>query len=375
MKSFILLIAIFVAFLEARLIREVVITSTYNPFPRDAFAATSRGNEIFVFFGGVQNFSTQTTANPNGNYACYNDVARLTLEHDGLVGHWDPIPATGDVPSNRSFTEAATVQDLNGQDWILLYGGNKYEHEHDPSTFYDSGYLFNPDTFEFVNISSITPNPGPRNGHIMVADDSKVWLFNGINTANYHVKGDVWEFDINDRVWQQIDSSDTPGRFAGVGALFKSRGVEYLVQSLGETFTPTFAYLLRNTTVSYSLSDDVFSDITPTPNFPIGRTWAAYAGSRSGDSLMVHGGDDRTNNQTCGKLPGSGDTTTQNDFWFFTTEYGWVQYFPTAEDSFVEPRKQHKAPQVGRYAYIMGGFSCDGDIETFPTGVIRVYNP
>lgn len=125
----------------------------------------------------------------------YADLWRFDLHTEQL----DSIVPSGEGPSSRSGHSAIL---LDKENQIFIFGGSCCKNG--PYEFYSDSWLFDIDSYEWIQLQCNGDIPSPRSQHSIVSLDSDhLLLFGGYNGT--HVLNDLYVFTISSFTWDKID--------------------------------------------------------------------------------------------------------------------------------------------------------------------------
>jgi len=143
--------------------------------------------ENLYIFGGVDN---------QIYFKSYNEL----WQYDFSTSLWTNLSFKQEIPSARAYH---TFNYL-GNNQFLLFGGYNFEN----NTVTDISWIFNSNTISWTETKgTLPPN---RAYHTAVTDPSNsfVHLFGGVG-SNGKLLNDMWSYDINKNIWNNVVSENT----------------------------------------------------------------------------------------------------------------------------------------------------------------------
>lgn len=355
-----------------------ITTNNAGPLPRDTptFAAHPTAEDYYLFGGVVQNFSTIDGDHPFGVYPNYNDLWKLHVEN--LTATWSQLSPNGPIPTARAFAKSRFITDSNGNHYMALYGGNPFTSQISFAPSTDIFYLYSLSNNTWINMTSVSPNPGTRSIPIVGSNGSRFYVSCGFDLSTFRMKDDIWEFDVNTLAWTQLDLNSLlhpEPRYGNIGGVMQDSNSLYFTVAFGQGFGET-GIVQITTTWTFSFSTGQWSQASPFHNIPDGRMHSAGAISANRRLLALYGGDDGNGASGCGAPD---DTAAYNDFWQFDVRSpSWEDVTASDANSVVPGLKFSVADQAPGSAHMLitGGFSftCPGAGQVHNTGVYRIRN-
>ncbi|KAK1423699.1 hypothetical protein QVD17_19007 [Tagetes erecta] len=182
-------------------------TTGVGPGPRDSHSAVIVG-QMMIVFGGT-NGSTKV-----------NDIHILDL----LTREWTRPNCKGVVPTPRESHTATMV----GHDRLVIFGGSGEG---------DANYLNDLHILDLKTMKWSSPDPKgdvpmPRDSHIAVCVDNKIFIYGGDCGDRY--RGDVDVFDVDTLTWSRfVVHGPSPGARAGHAAVTVGTKV-YMIGGVGD---------------------------------------------------------------------------------------------------------------------------------------------
>ena len=182
-------------------------SETNNPRSRSnaGLCYLEETNEVYLYGGGY----TQGQY-PNREYHTLSDLWKLDLD----TYQWTEVYPQS-FPGMRQGMELLYNPD-NGL--IYFYGGYEYLDPSDTSTMkiYDEFWTYNPNTGQFLEITSTGSYPEGRYGSSLcyVPDEQVIYLFGGeyleIGSQNSKEEHDIWKFYLGNKTWKEMDAGYKP---------------------------------------------------------------------------------------------------------------------------------------------------------------------
>ena len=175
-----------------------------TPSERDYHSAWKYKKNMWIF-GGF-GFSITPFLNKHGDFrAGYNNQL---LCYDPRHEMWTNPPCSGAVPSPR-MSHATTIIGHN----VWLYGGIEFHSQRQELADF---YVMNMESYVWVQIETMSPNPGPRCLLSLTAATGNQIVLHG-GEEDGRVFEDTWIFDVDNRTWRTYTRETDHPRYQHTG--------------------------------------------------------------------------------------------------------------------------------------------------------------
>ena len=168
--------------------------------PRSGHSITQCRNSYYIFGGTLNGLSDPNVKKLGPTNELW--TLEINLKSQFL---WSKQTPKGDIPSPRSNHIATTVKrsENDNNPCIFIFGGMSANAK------LDDCYIFDPVEVKFTKLN--LPNgPSPRANHAACVSGSKIYIYGGNGGRAYEntVFNDLWVFDYEKLIWQNIKYGD-----------------------------------------------------------------------------------------------------------------------------------------------------------------------
>lgn len=286
MKSFFFFL-IFLKFVWSQGTWTQIVSSPYPQILNRQTAIYASGS--MIIFGGFGSI-TSSISYPL-NYLWMYDIGSNS---------WNLASPYGTPPPARQSHSAIYVPNSNS---MIVYGGNVYY-----KVFFGDMFIYSLSNNNWNQLVPLSSSPSARSDHsaIYYPIDNLMLIYGGSNGSTF---GDLWQYDITNNAWTQLNPSSSPGLRSSHSAIFHPNSKSMIIYggydagALGDIWQ---YYIVNNTWIQ----------IYPSGSTPSARYSHTAIYNPNCDCMFIFGGYDGTN--------------SFNDLWEYNIVLqSWDQIFPS----------------------------------------------
>lgn len=313
-------------------------TSGVGPSERSRPAVAALGDEIFVFGGGFDDFSS-------GEFVFYNDLFVL----DTGARRWRELHPAGELPAPRAFSGHASLDSGAG---FVVFGGGEFRNDLSVTAYGDL-WLYSRRERRWTQLSDASVGPGIRFDPKLWTDGDTLYVFGGL-TETFAVADDLWSFDLRSRTWSLLKApgaaGSPPARGVARGPDKAYRGKLYFYGGEGG---PDTDYKIFDDVWAYDIERAEWRDLTPPAPYQLEPARNHNSVARVGHYLYAYGGDVPGGVMSCGApFP----QNPIDELWRFDLRRDRWQPVDDPRGDAPPPLKRHESVTIGSAMYLLAGF-------------------
>lgn len=295
-------------------------TTGTPPSNRNSLGIAPIGNNIYLFGGTFDNFSTQQVVS-------YNDLYVFKTQSNA----WVKLNPVGTLPPPRGFSVCFGDAKNN---ILYMFGGTSFKTlkvapvPFKDLTMFNDLWVYSVKDNKWKQITT-TNGPSPRAKSIGWFADGKIYIFGGV-AGDWNTYNDLWMYDVNKNAWTQLiangDANSPPTRQEAQGGLVPNSNGTLAVIYGGEKISSSAGnskFDILNDTWEYNIKTNQWKNITPVGDKNIYPVHTYSNAALIGNYFYIQSGD----LQGVGSTSGCGAPFPQSvgdDLWRFDlTSHVW----------------------------------------------------